>query len=313
MEQELKVALAQITKLELLETANKKPYCNGNLVIYGEGTAKSLKIWEDAGALNLHKEITENNKQYFKIQYKDDSYNGTTYANIKAFQVMTEAEVESTFMKKIKEEQAHLIKVRDEILVNNVSEKGRKFLEDFINNNKEIWELFHIEQAAMGKHDATPVGLLRHTVKMLKFLELTLDLSNNFYLNEDGKDLLFLGLLLHDIGKVREYDNGKASQWYKVTHRGLGIEIIVENKELFLKYFDQDFYYETIAIINQHHGIYEEKPHSFFSYFVHLVDMFDTHTTGLYESLYANKDNKNMRALDRDIPVLEKEPKYFNF
>ena len=89
-------------------------------------------------------------------------------------------------------------------------------------------------------------------------------------MTREGQDLVYIGLLIHDIGKTLEYQDGEVTKLAKVTHRGLGIEIAVLNKELFLKYYPEDFYYEIIAIINQHHGVFEEKPHSVFSYLVHF-------------------------------------------
>lgn len=103
-------------------------------------------------------------------------------------------------------------------------------------------------------HDASPVEFLNHTVKMLEVLELSMK-QHDYYakLNEDAKDLIFLGLLLHDDAKVKEYNDVTPTQLSKVTHRFQRTEITVLNKELYLKYYPEDFYYETIAIINQHH------------------------------------------------------------
>ena len=75
----------------------------------------------------------------------------------------------------------------------------------------------------------------------------------------------------------------------------------------------EDFYYETIAIINQHHGIFEEKPHSIFSYYVHLVDMFDTHTTALYENIIKNEEvYQKVIEYIKNNPLKWEEDRYNN-
>lgn len=309
---ELKVGLAKIAKIEMLKTNADKPYCNGNLIIFGEDSSMPFKAWEEASPQNLF-EIVSNGKRYLKIQYEETQYKNSTYLTIKQYKEMTEEEVNKSFLKKIHEEQKELNKRLERVIDDNVSSTGKEFLNKFIEKNPEIWERFLIEQAAVGKHDASPVGLLRHTTKMLEFLEMTMKTFKDFHLNQTGKDLIYLGLLLHDIGKVLEYYEGQSTHLAKVTHRGLGIELVVLNKEIFLEYYSSDWYYEFIGIINQHHGVYEERPHSFFSYFVHLIDMFDTHMTGMYESLLSNKNNDTLRVLDKDIPLLAKEHEYFNF
>lgn len=306
---EYKVALAKISSASKLETKKKEPYVQGNLSTI-DGTSVTFKIWNDNRPLDFLKDFEEGCK-YFKIQYQEDSFNNTSYFTIKSFLKMTTDEVNNSFLKKSLEKQKNLLDRLDKIIETNLSEKGKGFIKEYSSSNKEIWDRFLLEYAAKGMHDASPVGLLNHTVKMLEVLELSMKQHDYYGLNEDGKDLIFLGLLLHDIGKVKEYNEGTPTQLSKVTHRGLGIEITVLNKELYLKYYPEDFYYETIAIINQHHGIFEEKPHSIFSYYVHLVDMFDTHTTALYENITKNKDADTIRVIDRDIPVLYKNKVYF--
>ena len=62
-------------------------------------------------------------------------------------------------------------------------------------------------------------------LKCLNLLALVMDQHNNFNLTREGQDLVYIGLLIHDIGKTLEYQDGEVTKLAKVTHRGLGIEI----------------------------------------------------------------------------------------
>ena len=308
-----KIGLAKISFVQKLETKNKDPYLNGKLKLFKSNISQEFKIWENDGLENFLKEFEDNNNSYFKIKYIESSFNNNSYLSIKNFQPMTSEEIDKSFGKELKEKQDKILSRLDNVLVGNVSNKGRDFIKEFWTKNQDIYSKFIKEYAAKGMHDASPVGLLHHTTKMIEVLQLTMKQQSNFNLNQDGIDLIYIGLFLHDIGKIKEYEEGVPTNLAKVTHRALGIEIIVLNRDLILEYYLEDWYYELIAIINQHHGVYEERPHSIFSYLVHLVDMYDTHITALNENIIANKENNTVRVIDRDIPILEKNPVYFDF
>jgi CMP-binding factor len=159
---------------------------------------------------------------------------------------------------------------------------------------------FRSEYAAVKIHDAYRGGLLAHTLKMLKVLRFIWNTYPNIRENMN-KDLVFIGLSVHDMGKILEYNNGTRTEIAFATHNFLGQEILFEFKKdivegfeapvkgseetLSVEPFGNDFYYRLQAIIQQHHGEFGEPCHTIESYLVHLVDMFESRLEIFEESL----------------------------
>ena len=159
---------------------------------------------------------------------------------------------------------------------------------------------FRSEYAAVKIHDAYRGGLLAHTLKMLKVLQFIWNTYPNIRENMN-KDLVFIGLAVHDMGKIVEYNNGTRTDIAFATHNFLGQEILFEFKKdivegfeatikgseetLSVEPFGTDFYYRLQAIIQQHHGEFGEPCHTIESYLVHLVDMFESRVEIFEESL----------------------------
>lgn len=159
---------------------------------------------------------------------------------------------------------------------------------------------FRSEYAAVKIHDAYRGGLLAHTLKMLKVLQFIWNTYPNIRENMN-KDLVFIGLAVHDMGKIVEYNNGTRTDIAFATHNFLGQEILFEFKKdivegfeatikgseetLSVEPFGNDFYYRLQAIIQQHHGEFGEPCHTTESYLVHLVDMFESRVEIFEESL----------------------------
>lgn len=159
---------------------------------------------------------------------------------------------------------------------------------------------FRSEYAAVKIHDAYRGGLLAHTLKMLKVLRFIWNTYPNIRENMN-KDLVFIGLAVHDMGKIAEYNNGTRTEIAFATHNFLGQEILFEFKKdivegfeapvkgsdepIVVEPFGSDFYYRLQAIIQQHHGEFGEPCHTIESYLVHLVDMFESRVEIFEESL----------------------------
>lgn len=159
---------------------------------------------------------------------------------------------------------------------------------------------FRSEYAAVKIHDAYRGGLLAHTLKMLKILRFIWETYPNIRENMN-KDLVFIGLAVHDMGKILEYNNGTRTDIAFATHNFLGQEILFEFKgdivegfeapvkgsdePIVVEPFGTDFYYRLQAIIQQHHGEFGEPCHTVEAYLVHLVDMFESRVEIFEESL----------------------------
>lgn len=159
---------------------------------------------------------------------------------------------------------------------------------------------FRSEYAAVSIHDAQRGGLLAHTLKMLRLLKVSWSNYQNIQENVN-KDIVFLGMAIHDMGKILEYNNGSRTEIAFATHNFLGQEILFEFKDKIVNGFEYtfkpsndiklfegfglDFYYRLQAIIQQHHGEFGEPCHTVESYIVHLIDLYESRMQMLEEKV----------------------------
>nr|WP_153578753.1 HD domain-containing protein [Bacillus thuringiensis] len=167
----------------------------------------------------------------------------------------------------------------------------------------DIANRFATEFAGMHMHDAEPVGLLHHTTKMMEILDLVMVQHKNFGLDSNGVDLMYTGVLLHDIGKILELKNGLYTDIAIATHRFLGAEMIMEHKNFIIEKYDTLFYYNLISIITQHHGQYEERPRTIYSYIIHLIDNLEAQMTIIDEKYKEAKNGTEIYVNDFRLTV----------
>lgn len=153
----------------------------------------------------------------------------------------------------------------EQLLSPDIMEVACKTLFD----NEEVAKAFKTEYAAKSHHDNCPSGLLAHTYKVCYLTQVSLSLYGGIV----DKDLLFLGALLHDIGKTKEMNFGAYQPCSKVTHRYLGIEILP--KDLIVEKRGIDWFYELVSIMLQHHGQWGDPCKTVSARFVNLIDEFE--------------------------------------
>ena len=151
---------------------------------------------------------------------------------------------------------------------------------------KDIEGRFRVEFAARSMHDNCKNGLLAHSYKCLYISRLLTMYSD--IVKEQGRDLslIALGVALHDIGKVKEYTDGSiVGLGQIVSHHTFGVELLLDHKEEIVDLKGEEFFYRLCAIIEQHHGEFEERPRTIESYIVHLIDKFESDMQFLNQSL----------------------------
>ena len=136
--------------------------------------------------------------------------------------------------------------------------------------------------AASGNHDALRGGLVHHTQKMLNIAKAMLD--NNPGLMEK-KDLIYTGIVFHDIGKTQEIFNGVYTRNSYVSHRTMGVEYMAMLKPKIVSLIGVDDYYRLLDIIVGHHDQFGTPATTVWGYLVHLIDMLDTWAT-MFEQDY---------------------------
>ena len=163
------------------------------------------------------------------------------------------------------------------ILVNNCTAEGVEIFDTIIN---PIKDRFCKEYAAVSHHDACANGLLAHTFKTVRLVQIL-----KFYDALDGaidKDLLFVSAALHDIGKIREYNTGAITEiGMQMSHLTLGVEMIAPFEQYIVRVKGQNFYNGLISVIQQHHGEYGERPRTLVAYMIHIIDGLEAQLTDI--------------------------------
>ena len=144
--------------------------------------------------------------------------------------------------------------------------------------------------AASGNHDAIAGGLINHTLKMLRYAEVMIA-DHPFF--AENKDLIYAGIILHDIGKTQEIVDGSYTKNSFVSHRIMGVEYMAINKATIISLIGVDAYYRLMSIIEGHHDKFGNPADTVWAYIVHLIDMLDTWATMIEEAIVNEKAATN--------------------
>ena len=151
--------------------------------------------------------------------------------------------------------------------------------------DKRYGEKFSTSPAALKVHDAYPGGLLNHTRKVLKFVELILDEYTGINMSIN-KDLVIFSAIIHDIGKITEYTpEVTRGKYHWFSHLGYGIEIMSRHRMEIVNVFGEEGYLRILSVIQQHHGEFSESCHTIESYIVHKADMLEAQMAKLDKDL----------------------------
>lgn len=136
-----------------------------------------------------------------------------------------------------------------------IQDKHLRELIDKIFEDKEVLEGFLNAPAASQMHHSYIHGLLEHTLGVIKNC---LSLAENY--PECNRDLLIVGGILHDIGKICEFSYKKSIQYTMVGrlegHITIGIEMI-EEKLRKIKEFPEETKILLKHMILSHHRLLE--------------------------------------------------------
>lgn len=167
-----------------------------------------------------------------------------------------------------------------------------QLLDDFF-KDKQFAQDFRQATAAVQYHHAYRGGLLEHTLSVCRVCSLIADVYANV-----NRDLLICGALLHDIGKIKEYDVGVVikvtDQGKLLGHISMGYSLVLE-KITAIKDFPEDLKDRILHIIISHHGYKEfgspKRPKIMEAFIVHHVDYMDAEVAAY--NILLEEDNQN--------------------
>lgn len=285
-----------------IETAkNGNPYGTGSVTIKG-GDNLQFKIWDSTVINMIENIVTQNGKGiYIGVSAQGNVYNGNFNIVIDGVQLADQSQVNtSEYFTSNLSIQGLMQKVNG-MLSERTSGKAGQLVGQVLNGS--VSERFVNEFAGSRMHDATPVGLLHHTTKMMEITDLVMRQHNKFGFSDDNVDLMYVGVLLHDIGKTLELSDGVYTDNSVVSHRVFGVEMLFPYKQAITELYSEKWYYNLLSIVTQHHGPFEERPKTVFAYLVHLVDMFETQMTIAEERVNGSENGSTVRLGDFVLSV----------
>lgn len=166
-------------------------------------------------------------------------------------------------------------------LIDSIQNKYLKKLLELIFSDNEIRQAYFTCPASVNMHHSYKYGNLEHTVNMIKiFQNLEENYGNSYGLDID---LIYTGIILHDIGKTKEYSikNGipvRNHGYGLIGHFSLGEEIVLEHIRK-IDDFPEELEMKLRHLVLSHHGKNEYgspvEPQIPEAEILHLIDSLD--------------------------------------
>jgi 3'-5' exoribonuclease len=248
------------------------------------------KIWDYI--VELYSESIPGN--FAKVQGDVSEYNGETQITISNIQKISDKEISSKdFITSSKYDIEEMYKELAGYIDLIKDSDYRKLLNNFF-SNPDFLHKFKTAPASTGIHHAYIGGLLEHTLFMLR---LSRSVPNVY--PELDYSLLVTGLILHDIGKIREYLYEKAiahtDEGYLIGHIVVGYEIVKAELEKITDFPEQKKQL-ILHIILSHHGQRDFgspiTPKFAEAYLVHTLDNLDARMMMFRDTSEKNQDVK---------------------
>ena len=165
----------------------------------------------------------------------------------------------------------------------------------------EMVRLFKAAPAAKKMHHAYIGGLLEHTLSMA----ILVDRLAGHYTGVD-RDLLLTGAILHDIGKIREFEFSShidyTSEGRLLSHIVIGLQIIDEKMKL-IKDFPQEQAVLLKHLVVSHHGVKEfgspELPKTVEAVLLNHIDEIDSKVKGIREFMASEDPNASWTSFHK--------------
>lgn len=230
------------------------------------------KVWD------YEEFLTESAPNSFaKIQGDVIEYNNETQIKVINIQKISDKEISATDF--IASSRFNIEEMHKELLTyfDLVKDPDFRKLLNNIFANADFLEKFKSAPASTGVHHAYIGGLLEHTLFMLKLSHSIPDVYP-----EIDYSLLITGLILHDVGKIREYLYDKVithtDEGYLIGHIVVGYELVKNEIDKIVN-FPEKKKEMLLHIILSHHGIREygspTTPKFAEAYLVHNLDNLD--------------------------------------
>ncbi|MBM4055017.1 MAG: HD domain-containing protein [Planctomycetes bacterium] len=278
-----------VLKKEVRETKDKKPYLN--LQLADKSGNIDAKKWDASPQLCN----SFNSDEFVKIKGTVESFNNSLQIKLSDIIPVPESEVHmDEFVQSTEKNVQEMLNELKEIIKSVKNPYLSKLLISFF-TDKSFVTAFCAAPAATQYHHAFLGGLLEHILSVAK---LAINFAGFYPMIK--KDLLIAGVILHDIGKIKELSYERSFQY---TDEGLltghlisGV-LMVNEKASKIEGFPQELLNVLLHLILSHHGEYEwgspVKPGTLEAIALHYLDNLDAKIQGASKAISDHKDDSS--------------------
>lgn len=269
--------VALVKSYDIRPTKNNSKYIDGVLEVKG---SVPFKVW--SGSLFDDMEKCEYRGVVCHINGKVNEYQGKKSVILSDVRALEKGLYDESDFFEEKYNPAAYIENLNTMVEKTCSPEAQSIYSEVIGS---VLDRFKVEFAARGHHDAVRSGLLAHTCKVTFILNRVIKIYPALCDFID-MDVLYLGAIFHDIGKIYEYTNGSiVGNGLLVSHHTFGVEILSGYKDKIVSLKSEEFYYRLLAIIEQHHGEFEETPRTIEAYIIHSIDLIESRFQAMNETV----------------------------
>lgn len=261
-----------------------------------KGSIKGV-VWEKVDSIinNI------NSGDFVLVKGHVSEYNGSLQLVVKNMKLQPE---DSVFKADFMPTTSHNIDNMFERLKNITDSIKTNYLKKLLNefwSDKEFADNFKIAPAAKQMHHAYIGGLLEHSLSMAILAEKVA----THYSGIDS-DILLTGAILHDIGKVREFNYNKSIDYSDegrlLNHIIIGIEMIEKKIEKIKDFPTQEAILLKHLIVS-HHGAREfgspEPPKTIEAFLLNYIDEIDSKINGIRSFMSLQEPNEKWTSYHR--------------
>jgi 3'-5' exoribonuclease len=268
---------------------NGKPYLTIRLM--DKSGEIEGRVWDNADevAATFHKD------DFIAIRAKASVYLGKMQLIIAQLKAVPDAEVNlADFLPESPRPIGEMCAELDLLLESITHPWLRRLMAQF-REDEPFMTLFRNAPAAKGMHHVYLGGLLEHSLAVASLVERIVPQYGHL-----NRDLLIVGALLHDVGKVREMAYTRAFDYTDegklLGHITIGVEMIHE-KLMLMDGFPRELGMLLKHMILSHHGQYEygspKRPKTMEATVLNYLDDMDSKINGIRTHMGKELDNDN--------------------
>lgn len=294
---------ALVLDCKLKQTVNQTPYY-GLSITDGTDTADA-RIWSVNITSNLENQtITAGEVYHLTVRVND--YAGKNQIIITKIENATKEEVDWSIFYKTAPVSEESLKTSIKEFINEISNPIlKKIVVELIGNNAER---YFKHQAAITMHHNYQGGLAYHILSMLKLAKQLIESYEGL-----NKDLLYSGILVHDIGKIVEITADKTPTYSKegnlLGHIVVGVTMVQQAIDKY-NFNGTEEAVALLHLMSAHHGELEygspKEPLIAEALALYLIDLMDSKLAGTLE--FVMKAEKG--TYTSPIPTLNKKSLY---